>query len=429
MEDQVLVPIVGLECEPVRSVMVEPEDVAEMLRLTELGWGARAIARELGVSRNTVRRYVRQGGWQPYQQPQRVSALDGHEEWLREQLVRHSGNAEVVRQELVTDKGIDVSLRTVERAVVGFRRELKARQKATVRFETAPGRQLQADFGQTSVMIGGVKEKVHLCVLTLGYSRRLFVQPHRHERQENWLQTFEAAFMHFSGVPRELLLDNARALVKSHNRATREVVFNERLSAFCRYWGVTPKACAPYRPRTKGKDERSVGYVKRNAVAGREFCSWEAFEQHLERWTRDIADQRNHGTVGERPIERFERDEAKALLPLAGRLPYESQRELVRKVATDLCVDVDTNRYSVPWRLIGETVTVRVDEHQVQVWYAGGRVAEHRRAAGSRQMTVEPSHFDGITAKVDDDRRLEPEPTSFVADLGAYEAVVTEVCG
>jgi hypothetical protein len=113
------------------------------------------------------------------------------------------------------------------------------------------------------------------------------------------------------------------ALVDHHDAATREVRFNEPLHAFARYWGFRPHACAPYRARTKGKDERGVGYVKRNAIAGHVFDSWAAFEAHLEWWMREIADVRMHGTTGEAPLVRFERDEAFALKPLAGRPPPE----------------------------------------------------------------------------------------------------------
>src|SRR5690606_17412579 len=129
-------------------------------------------------------------------------------------------------------------------------------------------------------------------------------------------------------------------LLEHHDAATREVRFNDRFRAFARYWGFTPRACAPYRARTKGKDERGVGYVKRNAVAGRRFESWAAFEAHLDRWTREIADVRIHGTTGEAPIARFERDEAAALKPVAGRAPFRQLRELVRVVQSDACIEL-----------------------------------------------------------------------------------------
>ena len=85
----------------------------------------------------------------------------------------------------------------------------------------------------------------------------------------------------------ELLVDNARALVSHHDAGTREVTFNETFRRFCEHWGVRPRACAPYRARTKGKDERAVQYVGRNAIAGRTFRSWEDFNAHLVRWSRE----------------------------------------------------------------------------------------------------------------------------------------------
>lgn len=113
-----------------------------------------------------------------------------------------------------------------------------------------------------------------------------------------------------------------------------------RLHAFARHWGFRVRACAPYRARTKGKDECGVGYVKRNAIAGRFFASWAELEGHLDAWTRDIADQRQHGTTGEAPLERFRRDEAHALKPLAGIPPFTTARDLVRRVGADCAVEV-----------------------------------------------------------------------------------------
>src|SRR5512147_1936854 len=212
--------------------METPGDVAVMLRLAELGWGSKRIAAELGCSRNTVKRYLRQGGWTSYRGPGRSRALAGLENWLAERFRQHRGNADVIRQELGREHGIWVSLRTVERAVTELRRDRVAEARACVRFETPPGRQLQIDFGSTLVPIAGEGIRVYLFVATLGYSRRGFVAAFRHERQSAWFEGLEAAFRHFGGVPREVRLDNAKPLVVRHDALTREVVFNERLHAF-----------------------------------------------------------------------------------------------------------------------------------------------------------------------------------------------------
>ena len=315
--------------------MLEPEAVSAILRLSELGWGSKRISRELGISRNTVKQYLAAGGWTAYQQPERKKALDGLEAWLRERFRRHRGNADVLRQELAAEKAICVSLRTVERAVQPFRQELAAEARATIRFETAPGKQMQIDFGERLVEIGAAKLRAYLFVSTLGYSRRLHVRAFRNEREESWFDGLESAFGKFGGVTEEVLFDNPRALVVEHDAATCTVVFNEKLLAFAKHWGFRPRACAPYRARTKGKTENGVGYVKKNAVAGRSFATWEAFEAHLEAWTRDVADLRNHGTTGETPVARFARAEAQALKPIAGIPPFRSTREHRRKCPGD----------------------------------------------------------------------------------------------
>ena len=154
--------------------MRTPDEVAAMLRLKALGWGIKRIARELGCSHMTVRRYVAEGGYVPYHRPVgRPRALAGLDEWLAERFRRHGGNADVVRQELLAEKGIALSLRTIEREVAPLRRELAAEARATIRFETPPGHQLQIDFGERRILIGAVPTKVFLFGATLGFSRRL----------------------------------------------------------------------------------------------------------------------------------------------------------------------------------------------------------------------------------------------------------------
>lgn len=376
-----------------RHEMKAADEVMAMLGLHRRGWSIRRIASELGVSRNTVKHYVEQGGSAPYASGGRRKALDGLEDWLAERFERHRGNAEVIREELATERGVEVSLRTVERAVRPLRQRLLAETKATVRFETAPGHQLQVDFTTARVNIGDERVEVKLCVLTLGFSRRIYVRAFDHERQSAWLSAIEGAFVYFGGVPRELLVDNARALVTRHDG--NGVEFNPTFAAFCKHWDVTPRACQPYRARTKGKDERAVQYVKRNAVAGRRFASWSHFESHLADWLRRVADARVHGTVGERPIDRFDREESAALRSI-DRGGFSPVRCLSRRVATDACVQVDNHAYSVPFRLIGEAVEVRVVGEQVEIWRGLERVACHARSGVRHGRTVERAHLRGI---------------------------------
>jgi transposase len=196
------------------------DEAAAKVRLKALGWGARRIATEFGCGHETVRRYVKAGGWVEYRAPRRTRALDGREAFVAERFRRHRVNADVVRQDLARELGVVVSLRTVERAVAGLRQALRAEARACVRFETPPGRQLQIDFGETRVPVGDERVRVFLFVARLGYSRRIVVQAFRHERQSAWFDVLEAAFVHFGGLPQEVLIDNARALVDEHDAAS-----------------------------------------------------------------------------------------------------------------------------------------------------------------------------------------------------------------
>jgi Mu transposase-like protein len=166
--------------------------------------------------------------------------------------------------------------------------------------------------------------------------------------------------------------------------------------------------------------------VKRNAIAGHAFDSLAALEAHLAWWMRAVADARVHGTTGEIPIERFREKEAAALRPLEGRTTFQPIRECVRRVHTDACIELETNRYSVPWRLIGETVSVLVNE-QVRVMHGGQEMAVHSRLAGQRRASLQREHLIGI---IGTDPRPQPRATEtppaapeLLRSLHEYEAV------
>ena len=233
-------------------------------------------------------------------------------------------------------------------------------------------------------------------------------------------------------MPREVLLDNAKALILHHDPASHEVVLHPRLHAFARHWGFRIRACAPYRARTKGKDERGVGYVKRNAIAGRCFATWSAMEAHLDAWTRETADVRVHGTTGGTPRERFKRDEAGALRSLAGIPPFMTARDLLRRVGADCAIEVDGNAYSVPWRLIGERVRVTVGSGSVRVLHAGREVAVHGELKGRHGRSTDDQHLAGIAGTKGRPIRLVSEvdtpapqaPSALLRPLAEYEAAI-----
>lgn len=408
--------------------MVDPEVIRQIRTLSALNWGTKRIANELGIARNTVRRYLRTDNPTPLQVRPKARKLDDQRHERARELFATvaEGNAVVVARELLRD-GVQVGVRTVQRVVAADRQAKRAAEAATVRFETKPGQQMQIDFGQKKVVVAGLLVKVHLLVAVLGYSRRIFVQAFLAERGDDWREGVANAFRHFGGVPAEVLCDNARALVVARDRETQTVTFHPAFKAFCKDWDVVPRACAPYRARTKGKTESGVKYAKRNGLAGREFTSFAHLEAHLAEWVLE-ADQRIHGTTNERPADRFEQTERQALRPLPQRPLVARVVRLRRLVANDALVDVDTVRYSVPHGLVRQSVEVDLGERLVRVFHAGQIVATHERTFERHARVVDPEHFRGLwRVSVLDEA---PPPTDGgLAAMGRTLAVYEEVVG
>ncbi|HEY1587878.1 MAG TPA: IS21 family transposase [Polyangia bacterium] len=376
--------------------MVEPETVRLMRELFRRGWKVKRIAREVDVARNTVKRYVYGDAAVERQEHAACRRLD---EQQRAEAVRlldgpAAGNAVVVAR-LLRERGVVASVRTIQRAVAAHRQHQRAAAAATVRFETAPGEQLQIDFGEKRVLVAGVFVKVLFFVAVLSYSRRIFVRAFLAQRQDDWREGLMGAFRQFGGLPKRLLIDNAGALVLGRDAATKKATLHAGFAAFCHDVGVEVSVCQPYRARTKGKTERGVGYVKHNAIAGLEFSSGAALDTHLAAWCIE-ADERIHGTTHERPRERFERDEKQSLRPLPSTVLPVRERRLKRRVATDCFVDVDTVRYSVPHRLVRRHVEVLVEEEVVRIYVGRDEVACHRRSREPYARIVAPTHLDGL---------------------------------
>ena len=374
--------------------MIEPEVVMQIRTLSGLGWGTRRIADEVGVCRKAVKRYLGGPAADEQVRPQ-ARCLDAAGVALARQLFVEvaEGNAVVVK-DLLAEKGHKVSERTVQRVVSSVRREQRAADFATARFETGPGDQMQIDFGEKRVRIAGVVVVVHMMAAVLGYSRRIFVKAFLVERAEDWRDGIASAFRHFGGVTRTLLVDNTRCLVTGRDVETNALILHEGLVALCKDFGCGVRACAPYRARTKGKIENGVKFVKRNALAGREFASFAELEANLSSWMTRV-DGRVHGTTNEVPNERFENERStlKALPSLSIRV---RERRLSRIVANDALVDVDTVRYSVPYLLARARLEVDVGEERVRIFDGAKLVADHARSKEPHSIVIDKAHHAGL---------------------------------
>ena len=293
--------------------MLVAEEAVEIRVLSKQGKSIRDIARLLKVSRNTVRRYIRGEGLPRYERKARPSKLDNYKQYIAERVraaapewipatvlqrelraLGYTGGVSILKEHLATLKPV-------------------ARPEPLIRFETEPGRQMQADFAT----IRRGKDRLAVFIATLGWSRAAFVEFVTDERMETLLGCHERAFFYFGGVPREVLYDNMRTVVTERDRYGPGLHrYNRTFLDFAHHHGFVPRLCQPYRPRTKGKVERFIRYLRASFyVPLASQLSPEGLtvdrdtaNARVGTWLREIANARVHATTGEIPAVRLEQE-------------------------------------------------------------------------------------------------------------------------
>lgn len=425
MENEIVVEhgTMGLEaCRPEEERMVQEERWREVHRLAEEEQLPIAeIARRLDLDRKTVRRCLKQTAWQPYRRPERTDTLlVEHAEFLRERAPAVRYSAQVLYQELKLERGYAGGYDTVRRFVQPLRAAEAVAERASVRFETPPGQQSQIDWGSSRVHFRHQPVVLHLFILTLGYSRRHYMEPTLDERVPQFLDSHERAFDHFGGHTREHLYDRPRTICRPNGEGG--VIWNPTFQSFARYWGFEARLCRPYRARTKGKVESGVKYLKRNFLAGRTFVDLADVREQWQQWNATVADVRVHGTTHQAPLVRFAEEQGQ-LLPRSARPGFKLEARFPRIVAEDFLVSLDSNRYSVPFTLIGHTVEVERRDGQVRIHHRGKLVAAHSELPGRHGLVVLPEHGPGPAVRNARTRRASPpaSPPSLTAEAVAVE--------
>jgi transposase len=293
--------------------MLTAEERMELDILRKHGAGVRELARATGHSRNTVRRYLREGEAAVVRKrgPKRAEKLDPFKDYLVARVQAAAPDripATVLHREIVT-RGYDGGLTRLKQFLRGL--VPAPVPDPVVRFETDPGQQMQADWA--TVGRGGDKLKVFIA--TLGWSRAAYVEFCDDERVETLIRCHENAFLAFGGVPREVLYDNMRTVVIERNTYGRGVHrFHAGFLDYARHSGLLPRLCQPYRAKTKGKVERFIGYLKRSFwipfVASLRQSGLKpdkyAANAAVARWLREVANARVHATTHEIPAARLE---------------------------------------------------------------------------------------------------------------------------
>ena len=387
------------------------------------------IARRLDLDRKTVRRCLRDSEWTAYRRPARSdTVLAPHAAYLQERAPRVEYSAQILFQER-RQRGYRGSYDTVKLFVQPLRAAQLGAERALMRFETPPGHQSQIDWGTATVPFRAQSRVRHVFVLTLGFSRRTYYRCCPNETLPQFLDAHEHAFAYFGGHTREHLYDRPRTVCQG--AVGGRILWNSTFRAFADYWGFEPRVCQPYRAQTKGKVESGVKYFKHNFLPGREFVDDVHLDEQLGEGMTTISDVRIHGTTHERPLDRFAQEQP-CLVPTTSQPSFRLEAPLVRIVAEDYLVSVDTNRYSVPFSLIGQTVEIQRRAGTLRFRHRGALVAEHPECAGRHQLRILPEHGPGAIARTARYRRstvpaLHPisvEPVVEVRDLDLYNALL-----
>ncbi len=319
------------------------------------GLGVRAIARELSVTRQTVRRALRREGAPRYQRPTRANPkLEPFCAQVRELYFgKHLIGSRIFRDlEAAGYRGGKTALYEYLRKLRGS----LPSGKVSERFETAPGQQAQFDWSPYTIELGGELTRVLVYGMTLGYSRRKHYTASLDERQASIFEAIEESLRHFGGASKELLVDNARAFVLDANPA--HFRWNPQFLELCGHYRVKPRACQVGRARTKGKIERPFFYLEQQFIKGNSFGTLAHFLDQLATFERDDLDVRVHATTQQPPLERFAAEQSQ-LTPLPEQR-FVGTLAVARKVSWDCLVSFCGTRYSVPAAYAGKLVWLLV---------------------------------------------------------------------
>jgi len=365
----------------------------------------RGIARILGISRNTVRKYLRSPEVpKPAPRPPRGSKLDPYKEYIIQRVNSGVDNCVVLLREL-RERGYEGSYTILKDFVKPLRKRPGGKQ--TVRYETEPGEQAQVDFG--SFKYTGVDGKTHRIwafVMVLSWSRAMYVEFIKKADLATFMRCHINAFEHFGGVPRKCLYDNTKVVVLGRDDAGR-ALFNEQFMDFSLRMGFDIQLCHPYRPQTKGRVESGIKYVKHNFWPSAKFEGIEDLNRQAAIWRDTEADVRVHGTTHERPIDRLAVEKAYlSAMPSCDKLkPFLRES---RMVGRDGFIRLDKALYGLPspWRP-GQTVEVHTENDLVEIWMGDRQIAVHPRATRPGQRLKHPHQWVGLST---DGSRPRKEP-------------------
>jgi transposase len=371
--------------------MISPEIRAQIRRyFFAEHWKIGTIARELGVHPDAVRNAIevqRLGGSYPV----RPSLVDAYLAFIRETLDQHPRLRATRIYHMARERGYTGSVVQFRRAVSRLRPQIR---EPFLRLETFPGEQAQVDWAHFGVvMVGRARRTLSCFVMTLSYSRALYLEFFFDQTTENFLRGHVHAFQTWNGQPRMILYDNLKSAVLE--RRGIQILFNPRLLELSAHYHFEPRACQVRAGNQKGRVERAIRYVRDSFWAGRTFTTLAECNRQAWLWRDQVAHQRRWPEQDNRTVEEAFVDEQPRLLspPLH---PFSTHRiETVCSHKT-IYVRFDLNDYSIPPEAVGRPLTLVASDTAVRILDGALEIACHPRTYDRQKQMLDPLHRDAV---------------------------------
>jgi len=343
--------------------------------LRSKGISIKKIARQLNLSKNTVRKYLRSSEPPQFKAREYEKMLKGYEDEVKEMLKKGYIGTRIYTE--LSAMGYEGSLSTVHRYISEARRDDEINKQVTTRVETAPGKQMQYDWKEWGLSVDGKILKIHIHEVVLSYSRKKYYTYSLSVTTSDVIRAIEEAIHFFGGVAAELVIDNPRQMIITHDR-DGVIRYNDDFLRFCGLYGIDLNPCQNYRARTKGKAERPFYYLQEHLLRGLSVNDLSEFDIKLKGFMEGY-NVRTHSALKESPEDRYlkEREYLKEIPLIEPTLIYERQ---IKKVSNDGYISYNGGFYPVPMRLcLREVMIELVYGRLLRVYDANGIVVgEHQ---------------------------------------------------
>jgi transposase len=372
--------------------MISPELRAQIRRYFYAEhWTIGTIASELGVHPDTVRKAIESEGFPKTTTPLRASIVDPYADFIRQTLDQHPRLRATRIYQMIQDRGYTGSVVQLRRAVAQLRPQI---HEPFLRLQVFPGEQAQADWAHFGNMtVGRARRTLSCFVMTLSYSRALYLEFFFDQTTDNFLAGHVHAFQAWNGQPRMILYDNLKSAVLE--RRGSQILFNPRLLELSSHYHFAPQACQVRAGNQKGRVERAIRYVRDSFWAGREFTTLAECNRQALVWRDQVAHRRRWPGDNGRSVEEVFAEEQSRLLSPPLHLFNTDRIEAVCSRKT-IYVRFDLNHYSIPPEAVGRALTLAASDTTVRILDGAVEIARHPRTYDRDQEVLDPAHSEAL---------------------------------